>query len=340
LGCFTGSACKNGSQQWNVLNKQYMKIGILAYTHCTSSMVLGVLDILSYANTQWGGGLFDIDIVTATGQPALSFSKHPIAANKSFKTKTRFDLIYIPGFLADVNEVLKREEGSVRWLQKQFKAGAKIAAACNGNFLLAETGILKNRRATTHWSLIKEFKARYRDVLLQPEKIIIDEGNIISAAGVTAYLNLSVYLVHRFASPELASLCSKVFLVDSGRRIQTPYENYTLPKKHGDDPIVHTQEWLEKNFKEPISLDAIAQIGNLGKRTLIRRFKRATGDTPLVYLQRLRIENAKRLLEATSSTFSEITWQVGYEDVSSFQRLFKIETGLSPKEYRTKFSLI
>lgn len=317
-----------------------MKIGILAYTYCTSSMITGVADILSFANTQRSKTLFEVDIITPDGAPVLSFNKFPIAANKSFKTKTVYDLVYIPGFLADVNQVLQQEKNSIEWLKKQFKNGAKIAAACNGNFLLAETGILKNKRATTHWSLINEFRQRYRDVLLQPEKIIIDEGNILSAAGVTACINLSIYLVYRFGSPELASLCSKVFLVDSGRRIQTPYENYTLPKKHGDDSILQTQEWLERNFKEPISLDAIAQICNLGKRTLIRRFKRATGDTPLVYLQRLRIENAKRLLEATGSTFSEITWQVGYEDVSSFQRLFKGETGLSPKEYRTKFSLI
>ena len=124
------------------------------------------------------------------------------------------------------------------------------------------------------------------------------------------------------------------------KSLQKPYETYNVPKKHGDDIIEKTQDWIESNFKEPITLESMTEVSRLGKRTLIRRFKKATGDTPLVYLQKLRVENAKRLLEGTGNTFNEITWQVGYEDVSSFQRLFKSETGLSPKEYRAKFSLV
>lgn len=324
-----------------------MRIAILAYPHCTSSMVWGFLDILSFASMQGKTRArkkeaihFDIDIVTANGKPVHSFNHHPIIATKSIAAKTEYDLVYVPGFLADVQQIIEQERKDILWLKKQFDRGAKLAAACNGNFILAETGLLKKRRATTHWSLINEFRNRYPDVQLQPEKILIDEGDIMSAAGTTACLNLSLYLVHRFGSAELAMTSSKVFLVDSGRRIQKPYETYSAPRQHGDEIIVKTQDWIEKNFKESISLESMTEISRLGKRTLIRRFKKATGDTPLVYVQKLRVENAKRLLEGTGNTFNEITWQVGYDDVSSFQRLFKSETGLSPKEYRAKFSLI
>jgi transcriptional regulator GlxA family with amidase domain len=324
-----------------------MRIAILAYPHCTSSMVWGVLDILSFASMQQKPSkskkekiLFEVDIVTTNGKPVLSFNHHPIVATKSITAKTLYDLVYIPGFLADVQQVIDQEKKDIAWLKKQHDRGAKLAAACNGNFILAETGLLKKRRATTHWSLINEFRSRFPEVQLQPEKILIDEGDIISGAGTTACLNLSLYLVHRFGSAELAMISSKVFLVDSGRRIQKPYETYSAPRKHGDDIIVKTQDWIETNFKESITLETMTEVSRLGKRTLIRRFKKATGDTPLVYLQKLRIENAKRLLEGTGNTFNEITWEVGYEDVSSFQRLFKSETGLSPKEYRAKFSLV
>lgn len=317
-----------------------MRIAILAYPYCTASMVYGVLDILSFAGLQQKKFKFDIDIVSTSGKPVQSFNRQPVMATKSIAAKTKYDLVYIPGFLGDLSTILQQEKKDIAWLKKQFDRGTKLAAACNGNFLLAETGLLKKLRATTHWSLISEFTHRYPDVHLQPEKILIDEGDIISAAGVTACLNLSLYLVHRFATPELAMISSKVFLVDSGRRIQKPYETYSAPRKHGDDIIVKTQAWIEDNFKEQITLDSMTAVSNLGKRTLIRRFKKATGDTPLVYLQKLRVENAKRLLEGTGNTFNEITWQVGYEDVSSFQRLFKTETGLSPGEYRAKFSLI
>jgi transcriptional regulator GlxA family with amidase domain len=317
-----------------------MRIAILAYPHCTCSMVWGVVVILSFAGMQGKKIKFDIDIVTTDGKPVNSFNHHPITATKSTNSKTTYDLIYIPGFLADVQQVIDQEKKDIAWLKKQYDRGTKLAAACNGNFILAETGILKRRKATTHWSLINEFRKRYPDVQLQPEKILIDEGDILSGAGTNACLNLALYLVHRFGSDELAMISSKVFLVDSGRRIQKPYETYSTPKKHGDDIIIKTQDWIENNFKESITLESMTEISRLGKRTLIRRFKKATGDTPLVYLQKLRVENAKRLLEGTGNTFNEITWQVGYEDVSSFQRLFKSETGLSPKEYRAKFSLI
>jgi transcriptional regulator GlxA family with amidase domain len=329
------------------MKKAPYKIALLAFGNFTSSMLFGTLDILSFANSNWknfttkgGEELFELTIVSEDGNPVYSFNKYPIAVQKSIMARSSYDLIFIPGFVGDVDSVLQQGKKNISWLKKQYETGTRLAAVCNGNFLLAATGILSGKRATTHWSLTDEFKKRYRGVILQPEKILIDEGAVISAAGVTAYLNLALHLVKNYGSPELASFCAKVFLVDSGRKIQTPYQVYNLPKNHGDNAIVKVQEWLETNFMEQVSLESMIKLSRLGQRTLSRRFKKATGDTPLMYLQRLRIENAKSFLESTNDTFNEITWQVGYNDVSSFQKLFKSTTGLSPKEYRQKFVLI
>jgi transcriptional regulator GlxA family with amidase domain len=215
-----------------------------------------------------------------------------------------------------------------------------VAAACNGNFFLAEAGILNSKKATTHWSMIEVFRKRYPKVIVQPERIIVDNGSILSAAGVTAYFNLAIFLIERYASKDLAISCAKVFLVDSGRKIQTPYQMFQIPKNHGDEQIAHLQEWLEMNFNNTISLDKLASIASLGKKSLARRFKKETGDTPLLYVQKLRVENAKRLLESKNLSFSEITWKVGYNDVSAFHKVFKSETGLTPIEYRSKFSIV
>jgi transcriptional regulator GlxA family with amidase domain len=321
-----------------------MKIGILAYNGCTASMIAGVMDILSFANNEYRtkneNDLFEIEIVTETGEPANGFSKLPIRAQRSIKTKFQFDLIYVPGFVGNLEELLLKQSRLINWLKRQFKKGTILTAACNGNFLLAEAGVLNGKRATTHWSLINVFRNRYKEITLEPEKIIVDNGSVLSAAGVTAYFNLALFIIERYGSKELALTSAKVFLVDSGRKIQTPYEMYQISKNHGDEEIVRVQDWLEINFSKSINLEKMTEVCNLGKKTLMRRFKNVTGETPLIYLQKLRIENAKRLLESKRVSFNEITWKVGYHDVSSFHKVFKLETGLTPIEYRSKFSIV
>lgn len=321
-----------------------MKIGVLAYDGCTASMIVGVLDILSFANSHDQSGkendLFEVSIITETGKAANGFGKFPIQAHRSIKTKSDLDLLYIPGFVGELEGVLSKQAKLIDWLKRQHQKGTMLAAACNGNFLLAETGALDGKKATTHWSLINTFMQRYKKITVEPEKIVIDNGSVISAAGVTAYFNLAIFLVERYGSKDLALTSAKVFLVDSGRKIQTPYQMFQVTKNHGDEEIVQVQEWLEANFNQSITLEKMTQVCNLGKKTLVRRFKKVTGDTPMLYLQKLRIENAKRLLESKRVSFNEITWKVGYNDISSFHKVFKSETGLTPIEYRSKFSLV
>jgi transcriptional regulator GlxA family with amidase domain len=321
-----------------------MKIGILAYDNCTASMIVGVLDILSFASSQHGlknqRDLFEISIVTETGEPANGFSKFPIHAQRSIRTKSEFDLIYVPGFVGDLENILPKQSKVIDWLRRQYQKGVIMAAACNGNFLLAEAGVLDGKKATTHWSLINKFRQRYEKITVEPEKIVIDNGSVFSAAGVTAYFNLAIFLVERYGSKDLALTCAKVFLVDSGRKIQTPYQMFQVTKNHGDEEIAQVQDWLEANYPEAITLERMTQVCHLGKKTLVRRFKKVTGETPMLYLQKLRVENAKRMLESKRVTFNEITWKVGYTDISSFHKVFKSETGLTPIEYRSKFSIV
>lgn len=192
----------------------------------------------------------------------------------------------------------------------------------------------------SYWRKLEFFRERYKEISLEPEKIIIDSGSVISAAGVTAYQNVALFLVKRYGSKELALTSAKVFLVDSGRKIQTPYQMFQVAKNHGDDEVVGLQDWLEKKFNENITLEKMMEVCNLGKKELMRRFKKVMGETPLIYLQKIRIENAKRLLEPQRVSFNEITSKVGYNDVSSFHKVFKLQTRLTPTEYRSKFSLV
>ena len=170
--------------------------------------------------------------------------------------------------------------------------------------------------------------------------MIVDEGDIISAGGVTAYLDLCLHIINRFGSHQLASTISKTLLIDHGRKTQAPYRAISIVKNHGDQPILKAQEYLEDNFIRRISMPRAAQCAGLEERTFNRRFKKATGDTPTEYLQNLRIEAARKKLETTRESVETITLDIGYENPTSFRRLFKQHTGLSPSEYRRRFSLL
>lgn len=257
-----------------------------------------------------------------------------------FRTRPAPDVIYVPGFIGDTDEITTKNKPTIRWLRKMNKDKTIMTAACNGNFLLAHAGVLEGQRVTTHWSLTTKLGRDFKNIDIEPEKILIDNGKVISAAGVTAYQNLALHLVQRLSDSDIALACAKIFLVDAGRKIQKPYQIYDFPKTHGDELIVNVQEWMERNFKEQFSLDKLAEVGRLGKKTLQRRFRKATGETPRLYMQKLRIETAKRILESADRTFNEITWEVGYNDASSFHKAFKLETGLTPIDYRNKFAFV
>lgn len=320
------------------------KVALLAVPNCMYSSLTGPFDVFSVAAGQAEtladpakGPLFQPVIVGPEKRDIIAFNGMPIPLGATFAASTLYDIVLVPVIFGDLEAILADRE-TINWLTYQGLMGACLCSACAGSFLVAETGRLKGRAATTHWNLAKSFAKRFPEVILKREKMLVDAGDCITAGGVTAYLDLSLYLVARFGSPELAALLSKMLLIDPGRRLQSPYQSSVFCKNHGDEEMLKIQEWLEEDPGRPQGIADLAGRAGLGERTLLRRFKKATGDSPLEYVQRLRIEVARKLLETTTESVEEITIRAGYEDISSFRKLFKRHTGLSPSAYRKRFA--
>lgn len=321
------------------------KIAILALDNCMGSSITGPYDIFTVASIEWkkstsgtNDELFHLTLVTDDGLPVTSFTGTQILPSSSIAECRDTDIIFIPVIYGNLDNILENKD-VIDWLNRMNKAGVIICAVCAGTFLVAKTGLLDGKTATTHWSLAAEFQERFPKVQLNKEKMLVDEGDIITAGGVTAYMDLSLYIVGRFGSPELISTLSKLLLIDPARRLQTPYKEIDNTTIHQDAQILKIQQWLRDNINDSVSLKTLGDIAGLGQRTLVRRFKKATGNTPIEFLQNLRIGKARTLLETTGKSFDTITYEVGYGDVSSFRRLFKKSTGLSPSAYRKRFGL-
>jgi transcriptional regulator GlxA family with amidase domain len=206
-------------------------------------------------------------------------------------------------------------------------------------FFLAEAGILRGRPATTHWGLAQAFAARYPDVALEPDRMLVDGGDYICAGGVTAYFDLALHLVARHVSPEAALSCARTLLLDPGRLRQTPYMSLLPLPSAEDEAVAAARRWIEDNYARPVRIGEVAAAAHLTGRTLLRRFRRAVGRTPAQYLQAVRIERAKRLLETGGESTGEISSMVGYADATAFFKAFRELTGLSPGAYRRRFGL-
>lgn len=322
-----------------------MKMTIIAVERCMPSVIFGLLDMFLLSLNWWNyfDGIgeppdFNVEIVTADGNPIQTFNHIVIRADRAMREVERTDLIFVPALVPPFENILEQSHDVVDWLQKHHAHGTLLVSVCTGAFLLAEAGILNGKMATTHWKAASSFRKRYPEVTLKPQRLIVDERDVITSGGVSAYMDLAIYLLEKFTTPELGAVCAKMMVVDPDRVSQAPYMIFDYQKKHQDQEILRSQEWMEIHFREAIPIDQIAQRVGLGTRTFKRRFKQATGDTPLAYLQRLRVEEAKRYLETSRKSVDEIKFKIGYEDSSSFIRLFKKHTGLSPGAYRNKFS--
>jgi transcriptional regulator GlxA family with amidase domain len=257
--------------------------------------------------------------------------------DRSIDQIARTDLVLIPGFLFTLKDALPAFGAYGPWLRQQHARGAVVASMCTAAFMLAEAGMLHGIRATTHWAFADLFRRRYADVCLEDTQIICEDNRVVTSGGASAAMDLLLHLVRRFASLELAQKCGKYLLVDSVRSEQSVYVMWSLPKNHGDVDILQVQNWLEQHFDQPLLIDEVARQFGFGVRNFKRRFKDATGYTPITYLQTLRLEKAKQLLETTRMTQDSITYAVGYEDGNSFRRLFRQRVGLLPAAYRKKF---
>jgi transcriptional regulator GlxA family with amidase domain len=229
--------------------------------------------------------------------------------------------------------------GSLRsWILDRHREGTLLCSVCAGGFLLAETGLLAGRPATTHWAAKARFAARYPEVLLDTDRILIDDGDIITAGGLMAWIDLGLLLVGRFLGPTAVLSTARLFLVDPSGREQRFYSTFAPVLDHGDQAILRTQRWLHHHSAERVDIARMAAVAHLGERTFLRRFQRAAGLRPTEYLQYLRVGHARDLLERSDLAVDEIAWRVGYQDPGAFRKILQRLTGLSPGEYRRRFA--
>lgn len=318
-----------------------LKLAMLAYDNCLLSGIAGQLDLFTIANwerrRQQQPPFCRYEIVTLDGEPVTSFNRMQVQPRRALSACQDADLILVPGMMGRPDQLLEQTD-LLDWLRRQAARGAIIASACSGAFLLAEAGLLDGRTATTHWQLADRFRQRYPKVELHIDRLLIDGGNYLCAGGTSAHQDLALSLIEKFGSAQLAKACARMMLIDNSRRDQAPFVNFRGCKNHGDKPILKIQQWLDKNYRGKVVVKQLAQASGLNERTFLRRFRKATGEAPLEYVQRLRIEQAKRLLSVGAQPLEQITRAVGYEDVSSFRRLFKQLAGVSPTVYRQRFS--
>ena len=313
------------------------QIAILALPGCLHSAVSGVIDVLTLANALNGSPLLFPEIVTHDGEPVESYSKIPVRPERRLADATP-DIILLPPIFNSLDQALAME-AVIRRLSEHRAAGGTVATACAGSFLLAETGALDGREATTHWSLAEEFRQRYPAVRLRERRMLIDGGDYVCAGGVTACMDLALHLVNRYAGGEIARQCAKFMLLDPHRELQTPYGTGGFRRDHGDAAILRVQLWLDEHYAEPIRISDMAGQAILSERTFLRRFQAATGEPPARYLKQLRVEAARTLLETTPLGVEGVAEAVGYTDSGTFRKVFKRIMGYSPSTHRKRFSL-
>ncbi len=226
---------------------------------------------------------------------------------------------------------------SVAWVRERHSEGAVVAAVCGGVFLLAESGLLAGRRATTHWMFAQELGRRYPDLDVDSDRLVIDESDVITAGGVLAWVDLGLSLVERLLGPTVMCTTARFMLMDPPGREQRPYGEFTPYLQHGDKVILSIQHWLQANSTAACTVSSLAERANLSERTFLRRFTKATGVKPSEYHQRLRVARSRELLEFTRDSVEQVATAAGYEDPGGFRRIFKRVVGLSPAEYRRRF---
>lgn len=284
--------------------------------------------------------VFEVEYVGLNEYVPANNGEYIIKTNRLLKDVAETDLLVIPPTYGDTERGIQANAEAIPYFRKLHEKGARLASLCIGAFLLAETGLLNGKKCSTHWAYIQEFKSKYPDIEVEDGAIITEHGNIFSSGGASSLWNLVLYLIEKYSDRETAVMISKYFALDIGRDSQSQFAIFRGQRNHGDEAIVGVQQFIEEQYEEKISVDALAQKVNLGRRTFERRFREATNNTPLEYLQRVRIEAAKKHFEASRKNVTEVMYNVGYTDTKAFRETFKKITGLTPIEYRNKFAKV
>jgi transcriptional regulator GlxA family with amidase domain len=299
----------------------------------------GFLEVNNYQQSQGKPPLFQVQLAGISDEIRLEHGRYIIRPDVEIGQVKKTDLIIIPGFGGDLAQGLALNQGFIPWIVRQYQAGAEIASLCVGAFLLAQTGLLRGRNCSTHWRAAAQFRSMFPDIELVTDKIITDEHGIYTSGGAFSSANLILYIIEKYAGRDVAIHCSKIFQIDMDRCSQSPFIIFQGQKDHEDEPVKKAQEFIENNYQERITVDQLTSLLSLSRRNLERRFKKATSNTVIEYIQRVKVEAAKKYFEASRKNINEVMYDVGYSDTKAFRTIFKRITGLSPVDYRNRYSM-
>jgi transcriptional regulator GlxA family with amidase domain len=281
---------------------------------------------------------FEVEYVGMQKTVKTNDGEYTVKTDRLLDEVKKTDLIFIPALYGDMKQAVSSNNKAIPWIQQMHKKGAEVASLCIGAFLLGATGLVNGKKCSTHWAYCNEFRETYPDVEVVDGAVVTEEGRIYSSGGAHSLWSLLLYLLEKYSDRDTAILASKYFAIDIDRSSQAAFAMFTGQKNHNNKEILKAQDYIEKNIHERISIDELANISAIGRRTFERRFKEATNNSVLEYVQRIKIEAAKRQFENSRKNISEVMYEVGYTDTKAFRDLFKKITGLTPIEYRNKYN--
>jgi transcriptional regulator GlxA family with amidase domain len=317
------------------------EIALIIHEDATLSTVMGAMDMFIHTNRffEHSGKPQPFKIVLA-GEKNDHLSQIPssLVDRAALEDIRHPDLIIVPAFYGDRDAMLKKHVAIINWIYTKYQSGAEVASLCSGIYFLAEAGLLPGRSCTAHWNDMEDIVRRYPDVNFLSDMVITDQEGIYTSGGAFSSLNLILYLIDKFCGREVGIWASKMFSLDMDRISQSHFAVFKGQRQHKDDEILKAQTYIEQNHHLQINIDEIAGHTNMSKRNFIRRFKKATHNTPFEYLQRVKIEAAKKALEKGTQNINLLMYDAGYNDIKTFREVFKKITGLTPQDYKRKYS--
>ena len=306
------------------------------------SSIVGAFKILSRANSYWREihqkDKLKIELVGISNQVGFHNDLFTVKPQKLIADITRTNLIIIPSLNHNYEQAIKGNKPLIDWIEKHYKSGVEVASICTGVFLLASSGLLNGKTCSTHWVFEENLKDLFPKINVQTDKLITDENGIYTNGGAYSFLNLIIYLVEKYFDRQTAIFCSKVFQIEIDRHSQSEFIIFKGQKNHNDELILNAQIYIENNIQGKIPVDELSAKYAISRRNFDKRFIKATGNTPLQYAQRVKIEVAKKSLETTRKTISEVMYEVGYSDLKAFREVFKKNSGMSPSEYKNRYN--
>ena len=323
----------------------HKKVSILVLEGCTPMSPIVMMEVLNKAGVihqevvKGRRPFFETELVGIKKKRVRTSDKFYVDCHATLDQVTRTDILLIPSLDFEMEAKLQENKIAIPHLLRLFKKGTELGSMCTGAFLLAATGLLKNRSATTHWYTASVFRSMFPDVRLEDHKIIVDEGGLYSSGGATSSIHLGMYLTEKYCGKETVNIASRILLMDTTPASQNRFSMFIPQTQHTDEAIRRIQEFIEEDSQEKLTVERLARVSNMSKRSFIRRFKAATGNTPVEYIQWVNVEKAKRMLEKSKNSIEKIIYSLGYNDIHSFRKIFVRYTDLTPKEYRGRYGM-